>query len=142
MHELQCLQLAVFLLSVCHVVIVVQDGNCIDWKLWNFIQSAAMLKTRIPDPSVMGIGAQVSENERKKQTFPRLSADKSRCSFSKVANNITQQQRFRNQLDKVKSTLNLSDLYNPSSEYYPNLVFLFNRCPIEMFTVRAQLQVT
>lgn len=59
MHELQCLQLAIFLLSVCHVVIVVQDGSTIDWKLWHFLKTATMLKTRIPDPISLGSGPQV-----------------------------------------------------------------------------------
>ena len=36
MHELQSLQLAIFLLSVCHMVIAVQDGNIIDWKCGTF----------------------------------------------------------------------------------------------------------
>jgi len=117
LHELQCLQLVVFLLSVCHVVLVVQDGGSdLDWRLWHFLQTAAMLKTRIPDPVALGSGPQVT-------------------------NNVTQQQKLRNQLDKIKSTLNPQHLFQPQQEYYPDLVFLFNRCPSSMFSLKAMVQL-
>lgn len=69
LHELQCIQLAVFLLSVCHVVLVIQDGSCIDWKLWHFLKTATMLKTRIPDPISLGSGPQVREDSHLIQNF-------------------------------------------------------------------------
>lgn len=58
-----------------------------------------------------------------------------------VINNVTQQQRLRNQLDKIKATLNPQDLFQPKNEYYPDLVFLYNRCPPDLFTSKSLLQV-
>ena len=41
--KVQSLQIAVFLLTVCHVVVVVQD-NVADVGLWNLLRTAEMIK--------------------------------------------------------------------------------------------------
>eukprot|EP01125_Pyxidicula_operculata_P016986 TRINITY_DN590_c3_g2_i1.p1 TRINITY_DN590_c3_g2~~TRINITY_DN590_c3_g2_i1.p1 ORF type:complete len:657 (-),score=166.19 TRINITY_DN590_c3_g2_i1:44-2014(-) len=117
-HELQCLQLCIFVLSISHVVLVVQDGNYVDWKLWHFLQTAAMLKSRFPDPSSPELTGSAQANTA-----------------------ITQRQRLRNQLDKIKSTLDPLDLYHPDIEYFPNLVFLFNKAPAEVMTMNGSLSL-
>jgi len=99
--ELQSIQLTVFLMSVCHIVLVVQDGSSMDWKIWQLLKTVSMLKTRFPDPS----------------------------SKQNSISTIIQNQRHRTQLDKIKSTLDPNDLYNPESEYFPNLIFVFNKSP-------------
>jgi protein SMG9 len=48
LQELQSLQLAVFLFSICNVVVVMHDWAA-DVDLWKFIRSVEMLKYRIPD---------------------------------------------------------------------------------------------
>ncbi|CAG8438814.1 16937_t:CDS:2 [Funneliformis mosseae] len=54
--ELQSLQLAVFLFSVCNVVIVVTES--IDYSTWNFLKKAEMLKYRIPEfPTVPSLAS-------------------------------------------------------------------------------------
>ncbi|CAI2164524.1 12971_t:CDS:2 [Funneliformis geosporum] len=54
--ELQSLQLAVFLFSVCNVVIVVTES--IDYTTWNFLKKAEMLKYRIPEfPTVPSLAS-------------------------------------------------------------------------------------
>ncbi|CAG8519811.1 10800_t:CDS:2 [Paraglomus brasilianum] len=45
--ELQSLQLVIFLLSVCNVVLVVTEG--MDYMTWNFLKKAEMCKYRIPE---------------------------------------------------------------------------------------------
>ena len=47
LQELQSLQLAVFMLSVCHVVIIATDA--VDINFWKFFRTVEMLKYRIPD---------------------------------------------------------------------------------------------
>jgi hypothetical protein len=115
LHELQCLQLAVFIMSVCHVVLVVQDGSAIDWKLWHFLQTVTMLKTRFPDPSELSVPT----------------------GGSQASNAIIQRQRLRNQLDKIRSTLDPHDLYHPQQEYYPDLLFVFNKSPSRLMSYSA-----
>ncbi|KAG9470289.1 hypothetical protein GDO78_018240 [Eleutherodactylus coqui] len=48
--EMQSLQIAAFLFTVCHVVIVVQDWFT-DFNLYRFLQTAEMLKPSTPSPS-------------------------------------------------------------------------------------------
>ncbi|XP_051865880.1 nonsense-mediated mRNA decay factor SMG9 [Pristis pectinata] len=48
--EMQSLQLAAFLFTVCHVVIVIQDWFT-DINLYRFLQTAEMLKPSTPSPS-------------------------------------------------------------------------------------------
>ncbi|XP_078511624.1 nonsense-mediated mRNA decay factor SMG9 isoform X1 [Lissotriton helveticus] len=48
--EMQSLQIAAFLFTVCHVVIVVQDWFT-DLNLYRFLQTAEMLKPSTPSPS-------------------------------------------------------------------------------------------
>ncbi|XP_029432440.1 protein SMG9 isoform X1 [Rhinatrema bivittatum] len=48
--EMQSLQIAAFLFTVCHVVIVVQDWFT-DLSLYRFLQTAEMLKPSTPSPS-------------------------------------------------------------------------------------------
>lgn len=48
LQELQSLQLAVLLFSICHVVVVAHDWAA-DVDLWKFVRSVEMLKYRIPD---------------------------------------------------------------------------------------------
>ncbi|KAH3761061.1 protein SMG9 [Pelomyxa schiedti] len=50
--ELQSIQLAVWLISVCHIVIVVQDALT-DLNLWRLLRTAEMVKAYIPDPSLL-----------------------------------------------------------------------------------------
>jgi len=52
LHELQSIQLGVFLLSICHVVIVVQD-YVTDLNLWHYLRTIEMLKFSIPDVSTI-----------------------------------------------------------------------------------------
>ncbi|XP_075696487.1 nonsense-mediated mRNA decay factor SMG9 isoform X1 [Rhinoderma darwinii] len=48
--EMQSLQIAAFLFTVCHVVIVTQDWFT-DFNLYRFLQTAEMLKPSTPSPS-------------------------------------------------------------------------------------------
>lgn len=48
--EMQSLQIAAFLFTVCHVVIVVQDWFT-DLSLYRFLQTAEMVKPSTPSPS-------------------------------------------------------------------------------------------
>jgi len=64
-----------------------------------------MLKNRFPDPS---------EKQNSVST-------------------IIQNQRHRTQLDKIKSTLDPHDLYDPEKEYFPHIIFVFNKCPPTCF---------
>lgn len=48
--EMQSLQIAAFLFTVCHLVIVVQDWFT-DFNLYRFLQTAEMLKPSTPSPS-------------------------------------------------------------------------------------------
>ncbi|XP_068098106.1 nonsense-mediated mRNA decay factor SMG9 [Hyperolius riggenbachi] len=48
--EMQSLQIAAFLFTVCHVVIVVQDWFS-DFSVYRFLQTAEMLKPSTPSPS-------------------------------------------------------------------------------------------
>ncbi|XP_075185332.1 nonsense-mediated mRNA decay factor SMG9 isoform X2 [Anomaloglossus baeobatrachus] len=48
--EMQSLQIAAFLFTVCHVVIVVQEWFT-DFNLYRFLQTAEMLKPSTPSPS-------------------------------------------------------------------------------------------
>ncbi|XP_063798585.1 nonsense-mediated mRNA decay factor SMG9 isoform X2 [Pseudophryne corroboree] len=48
--EMQSLQMAAFLFTVCHLVIVVQDWFT-DFNLYRFLQTAEMLKPSTPSPS-------------------------------------------------------------------------------------------
>jgi len=48
LQDLQSLQLAVLIFSICHIVILVHDWT-LDIDLWKFIRSVEMLKYRIPD---------------------------------------------------------------------------------------------
>ncbi|CAA6667027.1 unnamed protein product [Spirodela intermedia] len=51
-HELMGIQLAVFLASVCHVLLVVTEGIH-DVSMWQLMLMVDMLKHNIPDPSLM-----------------------------------------------------------------------------------------
>ncbi|XP_073458011.1 nonsense-mediated mRNA decay factor SMG9 [Aquarana catesbeiana] len=48
--EMQSLQIAAFLFTVCHVIIVVQDWFT-DFNVYRFLQTAEMLKPSTPSPS-------------------------------------------------------------------------------------------
>lgn len=50
LYELQSLQLTLFLLNACHVLLVVQDG-VVDVNLLRFLRTVEMLGTRVPDVS-------------------------------------------------------------------------------------------
>eukprot|EP01119_Soliformovum_irregulare_P006530 TRINITY_DN1863_c0_g2_i1.p1 TRINITY_DN1863_c0_g2~~TRINITY_DN1863_c0_g2_i1.p1 ORF type:complete len:352 (-),score=102.82 TRINITY_DN1863_c0_g2_i1:175-1230(-) len=49
--EFQSLQLVIFLQSICHVILVVQEG-LVDLELWRFLLNAEMFKLGIPDLSI------------------------------------------------------------------------------------------
>lgn len=49
-HELMCIQLGVFLTSVCHILLVVSEGVH-DSSLWRLMLNVDLLKHGIPDPS-------------------------------------------------------------------------------------------
>ncbi|XP_078427928.1 uncharacterized protein LOC144700300 [Wolffia australiana] len=55
LHELMCLQLATFLSSVCHVLLVVTEGIH-DASMWQLMLTVDMLKHNIPDPSLITSG--------------------------------------------------------------------------------------
>lgn len=82
LQELQSLQLAVLLFSICHVVVVAHDWAA-DVDLWKFVRSVEMLKYRIPD-----VAAHMA-------TLP--------------------------------------DDHTEQNEYYPDIVFVFNKQPDESF---------
>jgi len=50
MHELLCVQLSIFLLATCHVVLIIQD-YIIDWNLLKLIRTGLMLRKRFPELS-------------------------------------------------------------------------------------------
>ncbi|KAM4651856.1 nonsense-mediated mRNA decay factor SMG9 isoform 1-T2 [Discoglossus pictus] len=58
--EMQSLQIAAFLFTVCHVVIVVQDWFT-DFNLYRFLQTAEMLKPSTPSPSHESSGSSGSD---------------------------------------------------------------------------------
>ncbi|KAM8927337.1 nonsense-mediated mRNA decay factor SMG9 isoform 1-T1 [Pelodytes ibericus] len=58
--EMQSLQIAAFLFTVCHVVIVVQDWFT-DFNLYRFLQTAEMLKPSTPSPSHESSGSAGSD---------------------------------------------------------------------------------
>ncbi|KAG8433777.1 hypothetical protein GDO86_012222 [Hymenochirus boettgeri] len=58
--EMQSLQTAAFLFTVCHVVIVVQDWFT-DFNLYRFLQTAEMLKPSTPSPSNESSGSSGSD---------------------------------------------------------------------------------
>nr|XP_014343706.1 PREDICTED: protein SMG9-like [Latimeria chalumnae] len=58
--EMQSLQIAAFLFTVCHVVIVVQDWFT-DISLYRFLQTAEMLKPSTPSPSHESSGSSGSD---------------------------------------------------------------------------------
>ncbi|XP_022104074.1 protein SMG9-like isoform X2 [Acanthaster planci] len=62
-HEIQSLQLAAFLFTVCHVVLVVQDWF-LDMNLIEFIKRAEMLKppTPAPTPAMEGTSSEDTED--------------------------------------------------------------------------------
>jgi len=48
-HTLQSMKFGLFLLSICHVVIVVQDSPY-DLSLWRYVRDLELLKYQIQDP--------------------------------------------------------------------------------------------
>ncbi|XP_053547190.1 nonsense-mediated mRNA decay factor SMG9 isoform X2 [Bombina bombina] len=58
--EMQSLQIAAFLFTVCHVVIIVQDWFT-DFNLYRFLQTAEMLKPSTPSPSHDSSGSSGSD---------------------------------------------------------------------------------
>ncbi|KAJ6663626.1 hypothetical protein lerEdw1_009705 [Lerista edwardsae] len=58
--EMQSLQIAAFLFTVCHVVIVVQDWFT-DLSLYRFLQTAEMVKPSTPSPSHESSGSSGSD---------------------------------------------------------------------------------
>jgi len=79
LNELQSIQLGVFILSVCHVVLIVQDFST-DLDLFKFTRTIEMLKYGIPDVSI---------------------------------------------------TSTLSEGQSVETEYFPDIVFVYNKCPSE-----------
>ncbi|XP_071806828.1 nonsense-mediated mRNA decay factor SMG9-like isoform X1 [Asterias amurensis] len=67
-NEIQSLQLASFLLTVCHVVLIVQDWF-LDINLVEFLKRAEMLKPPTPSPSPALEG---SNNEETEDFFPNV----------------------------------------------------------------------
>ncbi|KAK7405968.1 hypothetical protein VNO78_07580 [Psophocarpus tetragonolobus] len=51
-HELMCIQLAVLLASICHIVLVVSEGVHDD-SMWHLMLTVDLLKHGISDPSLM-----------------------------------------------------------------------------------------
>eukprot|EP01130_Rhizamoeba_saxonica_P011622 TRINITY_DN4829_c1_g1_i1.p2 TRINITY_DN4829_c1_g1~~TRINITY_DN4829_c1_g1_i1.p2 ORF type:complete len:331 (+),score=68.92 TRINITY_DN4829_c1_g1_i1:445-1437(+) len=100
--ELESLQITLFMLSVCNVVVVVNDGNAVDMNMWKLLRTAIMIKNRIPDPS------SIRPNES--------------------INGILQDHRYKVQIERIQNTNDPQDLYHPDAEFIPNIVFLFNKC--------------
>uniref|UniRef100_K7FMC6 SMG9 nonsense mediated mRNA decay factor n=1 Tax=Pelodiscus sinensis TaxID=13735 RepID=K7FMC6_PELSI len=67
--EMQSLQIAAFLFTVCHVVIVVQDWFT-DLSLYRFLQTAEMVKPSTPSPSHESSGS--SGNDEGTEYYPHV----------------------------------------------------------------------
>ncbi|CAN8236155.1 unnamed protein product [Cochlearia groenlandica] len=60
-HEIMCIQLGVFLASICHVLLVVSEGVHED-NMWHLMSTVDLLKHAIPDPSSPALSRlQISE---------------------------------------------------------------------------------
>ncbi|VFQ63600.1 unnamed protein product [Cuscuta campestris] len=53
-HELMSIQLGVFLVSICHIIIVVSEGVH-DLSMWQLMSTVDLLKHGIPDPSSLSL---------------------------------------------------------------------------------------
>ncbi|KAD6796574.1 hypothetical protein E3N88_07470 [Mikania micrantha] len=60
-HELMSIQLAVFLASICHIVLVVSEGVH-DNNMWRLMATVDLLKHNLPDPSSLSLSHPQSSN--------------------------------------------------------------------------------
>ncbi|CAL5189367.1 unnamed protein product [Lathyrus oleraceus] len=67
-HEVMAIQLAVFLASTCHILLVVSEGVHDD-ELWHLMSTADLLKNEISDPSLLSSSlSQSSSSELEKDS--------------------------------------------------------------------------
>ncbi|XP_072931261.1 nonsense-mediated mRNA decay factor SMG9 [Epargyreus clarus] len=73
-----CLQLASYLISICHVVIAVQDWFT-DYNFIRYIQTAEMLKPTLTAPAVLSTSQESSDMPNKGPSHPHLLLLHNRC---------------------------------------------------------------
>ncbi|KAL5724688.1 hypothetical protein ACHQM5_007914 [Ranunculus cassubicifolius] len=72
-HELIGIQLALFLTSICHIILVVTEGTR-DTDMWHLMLTAELLKHGIPDPSSLNSSYSHSGTEKEKTVEDYLAA--------------------------------------------------------------------
>lgn len=144
MIRLSSLQIGLFLLSSCHIVLVVDD-NCANFTTWEHIKTLEMLKWQIPDISeavTTQIIPQLKEsissclNPEFYSDFiiQSIKSENLKRENKKIINNqYVEDQIEEDQIDDYNKILEHINFLPIKEEYLSSFMFIFNKCsPLEM----------
>ncbi|KYQ93323.1 hypothetical protein DLAC_05991 [Tieghemostelium lacteum] len=109
-HHFQSLKIIVFLMSICNVLLIVQENKSLDLSICKLVRSAMMLKNKLPD---------ISQPHLQPPQLNTTLLDNDQFDFKSklvyIFNKITELDYEMDPLDKTLSNL----LTNPKDSYLP-----------------------
>lgn len=125
MIHLLSLEIGVLMLSICNLVIVVQD-SFEDMRMWKYLKELEALKWMIPDVSEITNYTQATLSAQIKQNYFHLKSPEFYLNHLKTDHKDRKRKKDRREKKSKINEKDITTLYDPQKEFLSKVLIIFN----------------